>query len=264
MDAAIDDRVDDAVPLHVDAVMETLPIELPVETLPSASALAVAVAAVRNAGDAVLAGLERMQPLGPPTTRWLMRGSALASTMSVLLLIGVNRGEVMQRWDQTTTRVSDAAVAATRPPVAPPAPAGPAKGRGRVSITSPSGPAQVVVDGTPRGLSPVTIDVRAGMHRVLLKSAKGSVEKSIRVDAGEVMDVDEAIFPGWLAVTAAIDLTLSEGGQPLGRDERGWAILAAGPHDVHFTNRALGVDEVRHVIVKPGEPTWLSLVPASR
>lgn len=257
---AIDDRVDDAMSLHLDAVMETLPVE----ESPSVSVFAVALAAAHRVGNAALAGVERIQSLGPFTTRWLMRGAALASTLSVLLLIGVNRGELMQRWDTTTTLVSNAAVAATAPPVPTPAPPGPAKGFGRVNITSPSGAAQVFVDGKPQGLVPMTIDLRAGVHRVVLKSAKGSVEKSVRVDAGDVTGVDEAIFPGWLAVTAAIDLTLSEGSQSLTRDERGWVILAPGPHDVHFTNTALGVHEVRHVIVKPGEPTWLSLVPASR
>jgi hypothetical protein len=44
----------------------------------------------------------------------------------------------------------------------------------------------------------------------------------------------------------------------LKRDERGWAILPPGPHEIHLDNRALGVHEVRHVVVTPGATTRLS------
>jgi hypothetical protein len=54
---------------------------------------------------------------------------------------------------------------------------------------------------------------------------------------------------------------MSEAGQALKRDERGWAILAPGPHDIHLDNRALGVHEVRHVVVTPGDTTRLSFMP---
>ena len=247
----------DAVELLADEAAAPVPVELS----PEVSALAIVFTVAHKTGAAMAAAFERMRPLGAYAVPWLMRGSALVSTMSVLLFIGVNRGAVIDRLDQTTARVSAVAVAATSRPASAPSQTKPAKGNGRLSITSPSGAAQVVVDGTVRGLSPVTVELPAGLHRVLLKSVNGSVERSVRVDAGENADVDEAIFPGWLAVTAAMDLSLSEGSQALSRDERGWAILPPGPHDVRFRNRALGVSEVRHVVVKPGEATWFSFVP---
>lgn len=254
----------DAVELYArDAVAAAEPV--PVELSLAESALAIAFTLAHKTGAAMTAALKSIQPLGAYVVPGLMRGSALVSTMSVLLFIGVNRSAVLERLDRTSAKVSAVAIGATSRPASALPQAKPAKGNGRLSITSPSGAAQVVVDGTPRGLSPVTVELPAGLHRVLLKSANGSVERSVRVDAGESADVDESIFPGWLAVTAAMDLTLSEGSQPLSRDERGWAILPPGPHDVRFRNRALGVSEIRHVVVKPGEATWFSFVPqASR
>jgi hypothetical protein len=95
----------------------------------------------------------------------------------------------------------------------------------------------------------------------MLRSAKGSVERTIHVDAGESSEIDESIFPGWVAVSAAVDLTLSENGRTLKRDERGWAILSPGPHDIHLDNDQLGIHETRKVVVTPGDTTRLSLAP---
>jgi hypothetical protein len=87
------------------------------------------------------------------------------------------------------------------------------------------------------------------------------VERTITVQAAETTEVDESIFPGWVALTAQVDVSLSEGGHLLKRDERGWAILPPGPHDIHLDNNALGVHEVRHVVVTPGDTTRVSFAP---
>jgi hypothetical protein len=49
----------------------------------------------------------------------------------------------------------------------------------------------------------------------------------------------------------------------LKRDERGWAILPPGPHDIHLDNELLGIHEARHVVVMPGDAARVSLAPAS-
>ena len=210
-----------------------------------------------NTVEALGTALERLEPLGEPAIKWLVRGAALVSTLSVLLVVGLNSGRVFSRWD----RVAAMVIAATnRPPnqlpvVAPPS------GTGRLNVGSLSGAAQVLVDGTPRGIAPIALDLPAGAHRVLLRSEKGSVERAVRIQAGESSEIKEAIFPGWIALTTPIDLSLSEDGHPLRRDERGWAILAPGPHDIHLDNRTLGVHEVRRVVVTPGDTTRLSFAP---
>lgn len=238
------------------AAVERDVVELHTEEVVSTS-YDVVLGFIRGGGASAITALESIRPLADPAVDWLMRGAAVVSTMSVVLLVGVNRSAVLERWDRATVMVK---AATSRPTEAPP-PAGPAKGTGRLTIASSNGAAEVAVDGKPRGLAPVTVDLAAGAHRVRLASEKGSVERSVTIQAGELSEMSEAIFPGWLAVTAPIDLTLSEGRHVFDRDDRGWVLMAPGPHDIHFDNRALGVHEVRHVLVKPGEPTWLSVVP---
>jgi hypothetical protein len=211
-----------------------------------------------NAVETLAAALERLRPLGEPAIKSLVRGGAIVSTLSVLLVVGLNSGRLFSRWD----RVAAMVIAATnRPPTEPAPVVAPPSGSGRLNVASLNGAAQVLVDGTPRGLAPITLDLPAGAHRVLLRSEKGSVERAIRIQAGESSEIKEAIFPGWIALMTPIDLSLSEDGHPLRRDERGWAILAPGPHDIHLDNRVLGVHEVRRVVVTPGDTTRLSFAP---
>ena len=179
--------VEEAVELRFNDVVAAPPIELPSPSTSNlASAFAVARVVVRTAGAILLGGFESLRPLGEPAVEWLMRGAAVVSTMSVLLLIGVNRGALAARWDQTaamaTAAATSAATSATNRFAEAPPPPGPAKGSGRVNISSSSGAAQVVIDGKPRGISPLTVDLPAGPHRVVLKSEKGSVERSVRLE----------------------------------------------------------------------------------
>ena len=220
--------------------------------------LEIVLEGVQVAGDATVSAFERSGAWRDAAIRWLMRGAALASTMSVLMVLGLHRGDLMARWDRVTAMV---VAAANRPADQPPPPQPPPSGSGRLLVACSNGAAQVLIDGTPHGMAPVTIDVPAGPHRVLLRSEKGSVERVVRIQAGEPVEVNEAIFPGWLAVTSPIELTLSESARVLRRDERGWAILAPGPHDVHLDNAALGVHETRHVVVTPGDTTRISFAP---
>ncbi|HET9830331.1 MAG TPA: PEGA domain-containing protein, partial [Vicinamibacterales bacterium] len=193
----------------------------------------------------------------------LTRGAALVSTASVVLLLTLHRADFMPHWNRLTENVAGrvaAAAAATRPaPPPPPVPLPP--GSGRLIIASSDESPQVVIDGKPRGSAPITVILPAGTHRLLVRSAKGSVERTVHVDAGETMDINEGIFPGWVAVSSAIDLTFSENGKTLKRDERGWAILSPGPHDIRLDNNQLGIHETRHVVVMPGDATRISLAP---
>ena len=217
----------------------------------------------------LMTALERSNSLVEPSVEWLIRGAAIVSTLSVVMLGAMNRGQLFSGWDRVAAGVTSTAgnvasrvvVAAHRPAPPPPQPQGPPAGSGRLTVESDSGTAVVLVDGTPRGTAPVTVDLPAGAHRVLLKSPKGIVERTVSIQAGESSEMREAIFPGWVALSSPIDLSLSEDGRPLQRDERGWVILPPGPHDIQLDNRSLGVHEVRHVLVTPGDTTRLSLAP---
>ncbi|HXD73828.1 MAG TPA: hypothetical protein VN628_08835 [Vicinamibacterales bacterium] len=218
------------------------------------SAVRVAVPVV---GELCIAIVNHVYALRGAALRWLVRGAVLASIAALVYVAALNRGQLESRWDH----VAEAAVtAANRPPMTRPQPVVLPAGIGRVTINS-STAATVTVDGTARGAAPVTLDLPAGAHRMLLRSPDGSVDRAFRVTAGEITEVNEGIFPGWVALTTPIDVTLSEKGQPLKRDERGWAILAPGPHEIHLDNAALGVHEVRKVVVTPGDTTRMSFAP---
>jgi hypothetical protein len=229
----------------------------------------------------IVSGLERVRPLGEPSVRWLTRGAAIVSVVSVLALFMVHRANLFSTFnrdalvtkleqidlsqiDLTThlDRVKQKVTAATTRPAPPPPPPLP-RGMGRLTIASSNDDPLVFVDGKQRGKAPVTVILMAGTHHLQLRSAKGSIEKTVRVEAGESSEMDESIFPGWVAVAAAVDLTISENGRALKKDERGWAILSPGPHEIHLDNEQLGIHETRKVVVTPGDATRLSLAPQS-
>jgi len=211
--------------------------------------------AARAAAGLFVAIVEGLATVREPAIRWLTRGAALVSTASVAGLIIMNRGELFTRLDHVSSMV---VAAANRPQPAPAPVITLPKGVGRLTITSGETEATVLIDGTPQGTTPLTMNLPEGPHRVLLRSPQGSVEKTIRVQSGESSEMSEAIYPGWVALSATVDVTLSENDKPLKRDERGWAILPPGPHEIHIDNRALGVHEVRRVVVTPGATTRLS------
>jgi hypothetical protein len=233
-------------------------------------------AALLKTGRAVAAGLERVRPLGEPSVRWLTRGAALVSATSVLIFVMVNRADLFSGFDRSklvssfqqidvsshldrVKKTVTAAANAGRP--APPPVRTLPPGVGQLTITSSDDNPMVIMDGKTRGKTPLTILLPAGTHHMLLRSTKGSIEKTIRVDAGESAELDESIFPGWVAVSAAVDLTLRENGRTLKRDERGWAMLSPGPHEIHLDNDQLGIHETRKVVVTPGDTTRLLLAP---
>jgi PEGA domain-containing protein len=222
--------------------------------------------AVKAASALGRLGVGAVEGVGPwsDVALWcLTRGAALVSLASVVMLLTLHRADFMPHWNRLTQTVAGrvaAAAAATRPALPPPPIPLPA-GSGRLVIASSDDGPQVVIDGKPRGSAPVTVILPAGTHHLLVRGVKGSVERTVHVDAGETMDINEDIFPGFVAVSSAVDLTFSENGKALKRDERGWAILPPGPHDIRLDNNQLGIHETRHVVVTPGDATRISLAP---
>lgn len=136
------------------------------------------------------------------------------------------------------------------------------KPTGQLQVTSKPAGAQVLVDGTPRGVAPITLDdLAAGPHVVALESPSGSVKRSITVTAGQLAQVSEAIFPGWVTVLAPFEIAISEGTRPIRLDDRSQVMLPPGPHELRFENRALGYQEVRRVEIESGEHAQISVVP---
>jgi hypothetical protein len=136
------------------------------------------------------------------------------------------------------------------------------KPTGQLRVTSEPVGARVLVDGTARGATPLTLDdLAVGAHTVVLQSVAGSVRRSVTVSAGETADVAEKIFAGWLTVLSPFQVEISEGARAISLDDSNQVMLKPGPHELRLENRALGFQEIRKVDVRPGETTALSIVP---
>jgi hypothetical protein len=142
--------------------------------------------------------------------------------------------------------------------------AAPRKTSGGLSILSTPPGARVLLDGTVRGVTPLSLrDVKVGRHLVVLESPAGIVRRPVTVAADAVAEVNESIFAGFVAVYAPFELSITEGTHALRLDDANEIMLPAGPHDLRLANRALGFEEVRHVDLTSGQWLALSVTPPS-
>jgi hypothetical protein len=132
--------------------------------------------------------------------------------------------------------------------------------------TEPAG-ARVVIDGQPRGNSPLTVeDLAAGDHDVLLESTLGTVKQRVTIQAGTTASLvvplagsTGAPISGWVAVTSPIEVQIFEGGKLLGTSQTDRIMVSAGPHDIEVANDTLGFRTTRTVQVLPGRVAALRM-----
>ncbi|OFW19661.1 MAG: hypothetical protein A3H97_18750 [Acidobacteria bacterium RIFCSPLOWO2_02_FULL_65_29] len=131
---------------------------------------------------------------------------------------------------------------------------------GTLSIqTNPSG-AQASVDGRPRGVTPLTLELAAGPHKVELKGPAGSRIIPVTIAAGtrlaqylELPQPDSGVpVAGWVVVTSPIELQLFENDRLLGSSRSDRIMVLAGRHDVDLVNQELGYRSTRTVEVAAG------------
>jgi PEGA domain-containing protein len=162
----------------------------------------------------------------------------------------------------TQTKPSSARATATRAAGATTA-AGAAvatTGIGRLQVESSPAGAHVSIDGKERGVTPLTVEgLTVGSHKVVVRGDDGSVQRTVAINAGETTQLSESIYSGWLHVAAPFEVQLSEGNKSITLDDSNQVLLPPGPHDVRFENRTLGLRQVRHIDIRPGETTAVSL-----
>jgi PEGA domain-containing protein len=193
--------------------------------------------------------------------RWLPRGAAAIA----LAAVGGTACAYLLRPANPVERRPAAKALVSRPPrtVAAAPVVVPHTPMGRLEVMSDPSGAQVLVDGRPRGVTPLTIaDLNPAVHQVVIDSAKGSVRRSIAIVDNETAKMSELIFAGWVAVVVPFEVTIADGTHAVQMDDRNQVLLPPGPHVLHIQNRVLGYDEVRRVEVKPGEITTLSVSPS--
>lgn len=133
-------------------------------------------------------------------------------------------------------------------------------GRLRVDSTPPG--ATVIIEGRERGVTPLTIeDLPVGIHAMILRSPSGSVERRVTVVADRTTDISEAIYSGFVHVSAPIELVITRGGQRLRLNEQNQLILPPGVHRLRFENARFTFAEERRIDVAPGQTTRVAIVP---
>jgi CRISPR/Cas system-associated exonuclease Cas4 (RecB family) len=118
--------------------------------------------------------------------------------------------------------------------------------------TTPAG-AKVIIDGHERGMTPLTVDsLVVGSHTVQIESTDGTVRRKVQIGEGSVETLAESIYPGWLHVSAPIDVTVTDGAKPVQLDAANRVLLKPGTHTLHIQNRALAFSVTRQVEIEPG------------
>jgi hypothetical protein len=124
---------------------------------------------------------------------------------------------------------------------------------GTLQVSSMPTGAKVSVDGRERGVTPVTIgDLAVGTHTLAIESIAGSVRRQVSVSEGRTESVAESIFPGWLHVSAPMEVVVTERGAPLQLDSRSRVLLKPGIHELQITNQPLGFSQSERVEIEPG------------
>jgi eukaryotic-like serine/threonine-protein kinase len=123
----------------------------------------------------------------------------------------------------------------------------------------------VFVDGTQRGVSPLALDQLAtGEHEVSVRTSGGVVRRSVTIQPRETVSLiissttpppTPGVAAGWITVTSSVPLQLREGGKLIGTSESDQVMLAAGDHNIEFTNGTLGFTARRKISVTAGKTT---------
>jgi membrane protein involved in colicin uptake len=135
---------------------------------------------------------------------------------------------------------------------------------GRLNITTQPPGAKVTVDGKGAGETPLTLDgVKPGRHTLVLSGPEGSWKKTIRVEAGQAMNIDVPLYSGFVAISIPFVVEVAENGKALGTSEN-QIILSPGRHDLRLTNKELNYSATQAVDVQSGEVARLELDPRGR
>jgi len=108
-------------------------------------------------------------------------------------------------------------------------------------------------------------DLPAGRRRVVLEGQGGTVRREVTIETDRTATLSEAIFSGFLAVFAPVELQIFEGNRLLGTTENNRIMIPAGKHELTLVNRELGSRLSRTVEVEPGQVAAINIteVPAT-
>ena len=131
-------------------------------------------------------------------------------------------------------------------------------GTGQVEITSDPAGARISIDGTRRGVTPLTLPLPPGQHTVLVSDGTTNVSRTVNVVTGGTSTVLAALAPagtlaGWLTITTPFELQVLEGGNLLGTTSTPKLMLTAGHHDLVLRNTTVGFESKLPVEIQTGK-----------
>lgn len=180
--------------------------------------------------------------------------------------IDVGAGSQMRTQTVTVTAGGDASLHVELPPPSVPGAVAMPAGTGGLEITTDPAGARVSIDGAPRGVSPITAtSLKPGPHTVTVSGPGEPVTRTVTVNAGAVASIiismtsTSAFASGWIAISSAVPLQITEAGTLLGSTEAPRILVPAGSHELELTNTALGYRVSRTVRVTPGQTASIVL-----
>lgn len=137
---------------------------------------------------------------------------------------------------------------------------------GNLSVVSDPPGAAVTVDGSSRGLTPLTIrDLSTGRHEVFVKNASTTYQRSVQVEAGATASLVVGGSPtatpswGWITLRMPFPVQVLEAGRIVGTSEIDRIMLAPGNHELDFVADSLGFRQSSEVRILAGRAAPVSL-----
>jgi hypothetical protein len=137
---------------------------------------------------------------------------------------------------------------------------------GQLAVQSDVAGARVFIDGTERGVAPLTIsDLTPGNHEVVLRTEDATARHTVTVQAGAtaslVVPLGSSAGPvsGWVSVKSPFRLEIYEEARLLGTTDADRLMLASGRHQLELVNEALGYRTTRVVQVPPGKTLAMTI-----
>jgi len=146
------------------------------------------------------------------------------------------------------------------------APVGAAAQTGSLSVVSDPPGSAVVVDGSSRGQTPLTIhDLTAGRHEVVVKGTTTTYQRSVQVESGATASLVVGGAPsttpswGWITLKTPFSVQVQEDGRVVGTSEIERIMLAPGNHELEFVSAQLGFRQSAQVRISAGRGAPVSL-----
>jgi hypothetical protein len=120
--------------------------------------------------------------------------------------------------------------------------ASPVAAAGRLEVASDPPGAQVTVDGTSKGRTPLTIaEIPPGDHVVVIANGSETVNRKVSVSAGNTATVFASLgaldaAAGWVIFKTPIDLQIFEAKRLVGTTAADRLMLPAGRHELELVN----------------------------